>query len=318
MGENSFEEYKQLAQEQARSLLDVVQSVAQGDLDVKVEAPEGIPVLSELALGIGAMVDSLREMLAEHERVRTEFETALAQGDVLYRVSQALNTATSYDQIVKALQQHPVVQQASQGSLVLFDRPWDTDPAGGPADGGAPDWIEVVASWRASGRQAVTPVGTRYELQTFPVARHLKPDEPFVVEDIADDPRLGEDMRQLYLGLFQAHSTIFIPMVAGERWIGWLNTLMDEPTQFPDDQVRHLMTLVGQAAVALRNLHQLEDIQAHARREQALREITARVRGFTDPDAIARAAVRELGAALGRSAFVRLGSAEELASDDKR
>lgn len=134
MGENSFEEYKQLVKEQARSLLDVVQSVAQGDLDVKVEAPEGIPVLSELALGIGAMVDSLREMLAGHERARAE----------------------------------------------------------------------------------------------------------------------------------------------------------------------------------------LEDIQAHARREQALREITARVRGSTDPDAIARAAARELGVALGRPAFVRLGSAEELASGDER
>lgn len=137
MSENSFEQYKQLAQEQARSLLDVVQSVAQGDLDVKVGALEGIPVLSELALGIDAMVDGLRETLAEQERIRTELEIALRQ--------------------------------------------------------------------------------------------------------------LGE-------------------------------------------------------------------IQARARREQALREIAARVRSFTDPDAVARAAARELGAALGRPAFIRLGSADELAS----
>ena len=313
MGENSFEEYKQLVQEQARSLLDVVQSVAQGDLDVKVEAPEGIPVLSELALGIGAMVDSLREMLAEHERVRVEFETALAQGDVLYRVSQALNAATSYDQMAEALQQHPIVQQANRGGMGLFSHPWAADSAGG-----MPAWVEMVASWRAPGQPAFTSVGTRYELQTFPVARHLRPDEHFVVEDIADDPRLDEDARRLYLGLFRASSMIFIPLVAAGQWIGWLNALMNEPAQFPDDQVRQLMALAGQAAVALRNLHQLEDTQAHARREQALREITARVRGSTDPDAIARAAARELGVALGRPAFVRLGSAEELASDDKR
>jgi hypothetical protein len=44
-----------------------------------------------------------------------------------------------------------------------------------------------------------------------------------------------------------------------------------------------------------------------------LREITARVRSSSDPDVILQAAVRGLGTALGRRAFVRLGSTEALA-----
>ena len=54
--------------------------------------------------------------------------------------------------------------------------------------------------------------------------------------------------------------------------------------------------------------------QRRARREQTLREITARVRGSTDPDTIVRTALRELGNTLGRPTFVRLGNAEQLSS----
>jgi hypothetical protein len=43
-----------------------------------------------------------------------------------------------------------------------------------------------------------------------------------------------------------------------------------------------------------------------------LREITARVRNSTEPDTIVRTAVRELGTALGRRTFIRLGDAERL------
>jgi GAF domain-containing protein len=43
-----------------------------------------------------------------------------------------------------------------------------------------------------------------------------------------------------------------------------------------------------------------------------LRELTARVRSSSDPDTIVRTTVRELGMALGRRTFIRLGDAEQL------
>jgi hypothetical protein len=98
----------------------------------------------------------------------------------------------------------------------------------------------------------------------------------------------------------------------GGQWFGFIDGLFIEVTEFPESEVRRLAALAGQAAVIIQNLRQLTETQARARREQILREITARVRGFTDPDTLARAAVRELGTALGRPVFVRLGSAAEL------
>ncbi len=64
----------ELVEEQSRVLLDIVQSVALGDLDVKVDVPEGAEVLSELAIGIEMMIDDFREMMAEQARARHELE----------------------------------------------------------------------------------------------------------------------------------------------------------------------------------------------------------------------------------------------------
>jgi GAF domain-containing protein len=68
-----------LIERQSRALLSVVQSVALGDLDVEIAVPEGVEELSELAIGIEMMVDDIRTMLEEQERVRAEIETSRQQ-----------------------------------------------------------------------------------------------------------------------------------------------------------------------------------------------------------------------------------------------
>ena len=76
MRETALEEYKKLVEEQSLVLLDVVQSVALGDLDVEVEVLEGVEALSDLTIGLEMMVEHLREMLAEQERAKAEAEEA--------------------------------------------------------------------------------------------------------------------------------------------------------------------------------------------------------------------------------------------------
>ena len=70
MGESTLGEYKQLVEEQAQALLGVIQSVALGNLDVEVELPEGVQVLSELAVGLEMMIDHLRKVRAEQKRAK--------------------------------------------------------------------------------------------------------------------------------------------------------------------------------------------------------------------------------------------------------
>ncbi|HOU12579.1 MAG TPA: GAF domain-containing protein [Anaerolineae bacterium] len=70
MTEITLEEYQQLVETQGRQLLALVRSVAMGGLDVVWEVPEGVPVLTDLAVGIGMLIDDIHDMRAAREQAR--------------------------------------------------------------------------------------------------------------------------------------------------------------------------------------------------------------------------------------------------------
>jgi GAF domain-containing protein len=107
-----------------------------------------------------------------------------------------------------------------------------------------------------------------------------------------------------------------VPLLVGDQVHG-IMAVQDyaTPHAFTESHRNRLVAVASQASVAIQNARLFDQIQRRARREQILREITARVRSSSDPDMIVRTAVRELGAALGRRAFVRLGSVEDLSAE---
>lgn len=299
MVENSFEEYKQLVQEQALSLLDVIQSVAQGDLDVKAEALEGIPVLSELALGIDAMVGSLRETLAEQERVReTQYRsTALS---ALYQVGREITAALDLDATLQVIAEDTArLVQADQSIVLLV--------------GTEEKRLSRVVGY---GYPAEPMAGFVYqEVEDGISGWVLREGTPTISENTLTDPRNTGIALEMSRKEGESKSIAVAPLLIEDQAIGTLTAVRSiDQTVFSEDDLALVAMFADRAAIAIENAQIFEQTQARARREQALREIAARMRGFTDPDAIARAAARELGAALGRPAFVRLGSADELVS----
>jgi PAS domain S-box-containing protein len=97
----------------------------------------------------------------------------------------------------------------------------------------------------------------------------------------------------------------------GER-VGRIYIAYAQKRDFLDEESAMLGSVVQRVESYLARLHSTEELEQRARRERIIREITARVRQRTDPEAIVRAAVRELGATLERPTFIRLGDAEEL------
>jgi GAF domain-containing protein len=231
-----------------------------------------------------------------------EKQNALTEAEALYRATTDLTAALSFEEIVSVLRSHTLLGRADGSvSLNLFDRPWVGDDM--------PERIISAARWT----QDTDPDGTCPALHELPMAgRLLRPDRPTIIADIRTDPRMNGQARALYLERWGVQSTIVVPLVVGGQWLGFIEGLFSESTEFSESEVRRLVALAAQAAVSIQNLRQLAETRARARREQILREITARVRGLTDPDMLAQAAVRELGTALGRPVFLRLGSAEEL------
>jgi GAF domain-containing protein len=80
----------------------------------------------------------------------------------------------------------------------------------------------------------------------------------------------------------------------------------DTPDLYSEHDKDLMTTTASQVAIAMENARLFKDAQARARREKILREITARIRATNDPEMIAKAAVRELGQALGVPTFIRL------------
>jgi GAF domain-containing protein len=242
----------------------------------------------------------------ENARLFEETEEALAETEALYHAGAELTAAETYQDVLAVLRQHTILGEAdNRTTLSLFERPWQEDDP--------PEWIVAVAVWRKGSMERQI----RFARRDYPwVWQYLRSDAPTIIEDIAAETEVDERARKLYLEQFGAQSTIVAPLVVGGRWLGYVDAFYSEPTEFAEGQVRRLMALAGQAAITVQSLRQLEQIEARARREQTLREITTRVRASVDPEVIMRTAARELGTALGRPAFVRLGTAEELGREE--
>lgn len=237
----------------------------------------------------------------DKQRLLDETQQALVETEDLYQVSAELAEVRSFDDILRVLRSHTVLGRADRGaSLSLFDRPW--------IENDVPEWAIPVARWSSTPSTGAR----RYALQGSPAAELFYPDQPTIIADTESDPRLDESVRARYVEQYGIRSILVTPLTVGGQWIGYVDALFAQQTNFAEAEVRRLSVLVGQAAIVVQNVRQLEETRSRASRERILREISARMRGFADPDRLARAAVRELGTALGRPVFIRLGSSDEL------
>lgn len=157
-----------------------------------------------------------------------------------------------------------------------------------------PDKLEMY-------QQTVIPVDANPFVQEA-----LQEQRIVLASNIATDARYS---RTLLSQLMPAGSAVLTPMIAKDAVIGVLFAVWWEETHDLTLEERGLVEgIVRQAAIAIESARLFEETQARARRERILRQITTRVRGSTDPDTVMRTAVRELGTALGRPAFIRLDS----------
>ena len=262
-------------------------------------------------VGTMEIIEAVAGQLSNHIenlRLAGQTQTALDETEKLYQASAELNTATTYDQILDILRRFTLLGHDAQiVSMNFFNRPW--------AGTDIPEWADVLAWWSLWPKRTAT---TRYPLSAFSSAgQFLHPDAPTLVEDVATDPIMDANARKLYSDQFGAKSTIFIPLVIGGQWLGYINGIYQQSASFPEADVRQLMILAGQAAVAINNMRLLITTQDRVKREQALRQITSAVRGSTDPSTIMRTAVRELGSILGRKTTIRMTTIEQAGADAK-
>lgn len=220
--------------------------------------PTTIPYTQNLLEGVAQQLSSHLENL----RLTRETEVALAETAALYTASRELNRTNSYIEILNVVYDHTMLATADNVSLNYFEKPWLIE--------NPPEWVDVLA------RKTHLPLDrlqNRYPLTSFPSAnRLLHPKNPTLITNVATDPRLDANLRQLYQHQFGAASTIFIPIESGGQWTGYINAIFLEPTAFPDAEVQKMMGLVRQASVAVQNLRSRELAEQRARETQKRNE----------------------------------------------
>lgn len=254
-------------------------------------------------------VQQVSEQIAlalESARLFNQTQFALAETDTLYTIISELNAARDYSEILSVLDKHTILSGAHE-SLILcvYDKPL--------GEGMVPEWVIPVA------QRTSTPVrlAERYPLSAFETLPNtLFTKTPVVIKDISTDGRMDRITRTLFQEVFQATSTIIIPLLLGDQSSGFIMGNYGEIQEYPEVEIQRLSSIANQVALAVQGLRLLEQTLARARREQLLREVSAQVNNAIDTDHILRQAAEQVGRVLKRPVYVYLsGRSGDISND---
>ncbi len=232
-----------------------------GTVCVFNDYPQLVPD-SDMALiqAIGQQVG----VAVENAGLFEQAQRSLTETENLYQVSTRISSAQNYRDILAALSDHTILGKADSNLTIdVFDYPWTKEQK--------PNSIQILARR--------FPVDTnilesQYELKKFVLApNYLQPDKATTVSDVKTDPRLDDHVREILLGKFNAHSTIFVPLVVAGQWVGYINGIYKFTIDFPASEIRQLMNIVGQAAVAIQTIRLLEESRRKADQLQTAADI---------------------------------------------
>jgi len=214
-----------------------------------------------------ALLEAISSQVAdalESARLFEETQDARADAEVLYQAGADINEAQDYQELLQALRQNTMLGQADRNvSINVFDRPWS-----------GTDKPELVTTLARSKQLPEDLFDTRYPIQPYAsIFNRLQADQPTLMADVAQDMRISKDIRDWHTHDLGVHSLLYIPLVTGGQWFGFIQGMFGNPITLTDVDSRRLTTLASQVAIAVQSLRQLDEIQAQAGREQTLRQV---------------------------------------------
>ena len=202
----------------------------------------------------------------ENAHLFEQTQKNLVETEALYQASAELNAVTSYAGILDVLRKHTILGHplASYVSINLFDRPWMGQDQ--------PEWLIPITRW--SEKPYSEPPTSRYPLGAWSTAGvYMHPDQPTLITDPANDPRLDKTAHSVYVERLGAESLVFAPLNVAGNWFGHVVAIYRENPGLAEEGVRHLMALTGQASIAVQNIRLLEEARRRANHLQTAAEI---------------------------------------------
>jgi signal transduction histidine kinase len=199
----------------------------------------------------------LHTEIAEHQQARHNLRTQLTRTRELYRISQAIGKVRSPNEVLRLLLKSSYFKDATRASIALLDKIWIKGKS-------RPQYCTVVAEWNKGAHQPRF-INNQFTLEEYGVIQPFTYGQPITIQDILSKPNLPEKAHKRFAAM-GTHSLVVLPLVAGAEWYGLLSLHFSSKHMANKEDLRHMRGLVDETAIAIRNIHLLEE-EAAARRE---------------------------------------------------
>jgi PAS domain S-box-containing protein len=228
--------------------------------------PQLLEILNEIASTAAAAVSGRKSYL--------QAEAARSQAETLYRVSEAINAASTPQEISSiALEMSGI--RAFATNIIAFEH-YDRDLA---------TVFQVIALTSHEPDKLRQEVGVTYPMTIFPQAYELKPRQTVVVTDISDRSQVDE-LTASNMDALNYRAYISIVLTIGQRIMGNLNFFSDTPRYWTDGEVRVAESVADLMAAALDRIRLGEQTEKRARELATVARVSAATASILDPTAL--------------------------------
>lgn len=207
-------------------------------------------VYNVLMQTVPSVVATRRAYLAE--------EAAREESELLYSASEAINVATTFQEMVEAVSSLPI----SLHSIVLTAwQRFDYENA---------EYFEIIASTGASGYT----VGQRHTIEEFPVYDKMPHRGLFVVENTQDDPRI-DPVSAASWKRYGTHARIGVALALNNRWMGNLVFQSQEPRRYTAREQRLVSGIGDLISAAVERIRLQAETEMARQRAETLAQVNA-------------------------------------------
>ncbi len=214
-----------------------------------------------LALAIGDLVTAAVERIRLAQNMQAAVE---AQGEaylaeqiareemsLLYQASEAINTATTFAEVIKAIA--PLAREIERVYLFLWEH----------LDYRKANYFELAAGIYQN-REMPVVIGARFTESQFPIAPHVVKARQVAIEDINTHP-LVDPMTRAGWEASAARALLLVALVQNQRWYGTLSFESSTPRQYSERDRRLTLAISDLVASAIVRIQaQQETAAAHA------------------------------------------------------
>jgi len=223
-------------------------------------------------------------------RLFEQVQAAFSETDRLYQASAEMNAVESYADVLDILRRTTILgnPEIQFLNICLFDQPWrDNQP---------PERLLSIAQWKSPTVNYLELNDEKGPLFVQPeavsiYAEMLNPDQSILLQDLTADSQIPEQARLWYVDRLGMKALIFSPLNIGEQWIGFVEAVLDQPLALTVAAAKPLNALASQAAVAIQNLHLLDETRSRASQLETAAEIARDTSGTLDLDDLLNRAV---------------------------